>query len=126
MLVIRDGWGSNHNTDHDKFNAIKLANTPCSDKLSSDWPRTELRASGLDVGLPVGVMGNSEVGHQNIGAGRIVDQEIVRIDKAFVTGSIASNESLQAAFDNVKTKKSALHLMGLASDAGVHLSLIHI
>jgi 2,3-bisphosphoglycerate-independent phosphoglycerate mutase len=126
MLVIRDGWGSNHNPDHDKFNAIKLANTPCSDKLSSEWPRTELRASGLDVGLPVGVMGNSEVGHQNIGAGRIVDQEIVRIDKAFVTGSIASNESLQAAFDNVKTKKSALHLMGLASDAGVHSMLPHL
>jgi 2,3-bisphosphoglycerate-independent phosphoglycerate mutase len=126
MLVIRDGWGSNHNTDHDKFNAIKLANTPCSDKLSSDWPRTELRASGLDVGLPVGIMGNSEVGHQNIGAGRIVDQEIVRIDKAFSTGSIASNESLQAAFDNVKTKKSALHLMGLASDAGVHSMLPHL
>ena len=126
MLVIRDGWGSNHNKDHDKFNAIKLANTPCSDQLSASWPRTELRASGLDVGLPEGVMGNSEVGHQNIGAGRIVDQEIVRIDKAFETGSIASNESLQAAFDNVKTKKSALHLMGLASDAGVHAMLPHL
>ena len=126
MLVIRDGWGSNHNADHDKFNAIKLANTPCSDNLTASWPRTELRASGLDVGLPEGVMGNSEVGHQNIGAGRIVDQEIVRIDKAFSTGDIATNESLQATFDNVKTKGSALHLMGLASDAGVHAMLPHL
>lgn len=126
MLVIRDGWGANHNAEHDAFNAIKLAETPCSDALSADWPRTELNASGLDVGLPSGVMGNSEVGHQNIGAGRIVDQEIVRIDKAFETGSIADNESLKAVFSNTKEKGSALHLMGLASDAGVHSMLPHL
>lgn len=126
LLVIRDGWGSNPNSDHDRFNAIKLAETPCSDSLSANWPRTEILACGLDVGLPEGVMGNSEVGHQNIGAGRIVDQEIVRIDKAFSTGTIAQNESLQAAFENVKTKDSALHLMGLASDAGVHSMLPHL
>ena len=96
MLVIRDGWGANHNAEHDTFNAIKTAQTPCSDRLTNEWPRTELRASGLDVGLPEGVMGNSEVGHQNIGAGRIVDQEIVRIDKAFESGAIAENEARAA------------------------------
>lgn len=126
MLVIRDGWGSNHNTEHDAYNAIKLANTPCSDALSAQWPRTEIAACGLDVGLPEGVMGNSEVGHQNIGAGRIVDQEIVRINKAFETGSVNDNEVIQAAFENVKSKSSALHLMGLASDAGVHAMLPHL
>ena len=126
MLVIRDGWGVNHNSDHDSFNAIKLAATPHSDALSQDWPRTEIRACGLDVGLPAGVMGNSEVGHQNIGAGRIVDQEIVRIDKAFSSGTIAKNQALQAAFAHVKENASALHLMGLASDAGVHAMLPHL
>ncbi len=126
MLVVRDGWGSNHNPEHDSFNAIKLANTPCADKLTQNWPRTELNASGLDVGLPSGVMGNSEVGHQNIGAGRIVDQEIVRIDKAFNSGQIAENEALQAVFKNVQENQSSLHLMGLASDAGVHSMLPHL
>lgn len=126
MLVIRDGWGANHNRDHDDFNAIKLANTPCSDALSANWPCTEIAACGLDVGLPEGVMGNSEVGHQNIGAGRIVDQEIVRIDKAFADGVVNDNATIQAAFANVKTKGSALHLMGLTSDAGVHSMLPHL
>ena len=81
LLVIRDGWGENHNAKHDQFNAIKVAHIPVSRGLTAKWPRTEIMAHGLDVGLPVGIMGNSEVGHQNIGAGRIVDQEIVRIDK---------------------------------------------
>ena len=126
MLVIRDGWGSNHNSAHDAYNAIKLANTPCSDELSANWPRTEIHACGLDVGLPVGVMGNSEVGHQNIGAGRIVDQEIVRIDKAFATGNVKEIEVVQAAFSNVREKASTLHLMGLCSDAGVHAMLPHL
>jgi len=126
LLVIRDGWGSNHNCEHDAFNAIKLAKTPCSDALSAHWPRTEIAACGLDVGLPDGVMGNSEVGHQNIGAGRIVDQEIVRIDKAFKEGTVNGNATLQAAFANVKSKRSALHLMGLTSNAGVHAMLSHL
>ena len=95
LLVIRDGWGANHNSDQDSFNAIKRAPTAVSDNLTENWPRTELAACGLDVGVPVGVMGNSEVGHQNIGAGRIVDQEVVRITKAFDTGTIRSNETLQ-------------------------------
>ena len=97
VLIIRDGWGENHNPDHDAFNAVKLAKTPCSDRLTREWPRTELMACGLDVGLPEGVMGNSEVGHQNIGAGRIVDQEIVRINKGFATGSIKESRALQKA-----------------------------
>ena len=126
VLIIRDGWGENHHSEHDAFNAVKLAKTPCAEKLANEWPRTELMACGLDVGLPEGVMGNSEVGHQNIGAGRIVDQEIVRINKGFETGSIKESQALQAAIDNVKKKGTALHLMGLLSDAGVHSILDHL
>jgi len=80
VLIIRDGWGENHDTSLDFCNAVKIASTPVADRLTAEWPRTELMACGLDVGLPEGIMGNSEVGHQNIGAGRIVDQELVRID----------------------------------------------
>lgn len=125
LLVIRDGWGSNHNHDHDTFNSVKLANTPVSDNLTANWPRTELAACGLDVGVPLGVMGNSEVGHQNIGAGRIVDQEVVRITKAFETGSIRENETLKAAFKRVN-EGGNLHLLGIVSDAGVHGLLEHL
>lgn len=126
VLIIRDGWGENHNPQHDPFNAVKLAKTPCSDRLTQEWPRTELMACGLDVGLPEGVMGNSEVGHQNIGAGRIVDQEIVRINKGFATGSIKESQALLGAIENAKKNGSALHLMGLLSDAGVHSILDHL
>lgn len=126
ILIIRDGWGENHHSEHDAFNAVKLAKTPCAERLTNEWPRTELMACGLDVGLPEGVMGNSEVGHQNIGAGRIVDQEIVRINKGFATGSIGKSPALQGAIDNAKKKGAALHLMGLLSDAGVHSILDHL
>ena len=126
VLIIRDGWGENHNPDHDTFNAVKLAKTPCAVRLTREWPRTELMACGLDVGLPKGVMGNSEVGHQNIGAGRIVDQEIVRINKGFATGSIKESQALQSSIDNVNKHGTALHLMGLLSDAGVHSILDHL
>lgn len=126
VLIIRDGWGENHDTGHDRFNAVKLAKTPVADRLSSGWPRTEIMACGRDVGLPDGVMGNSEVGHQNIGAGRIFDQEIVRIDKAFETGAVDGNEVLAKAFDNAESSGGALHLMGLVSDAGVHSMLSHL
>ena len=125
VLIIRDGWGVNHNPAHDTFNAIKLAHTPCADKLSRNWPRTEIAAHGLDVGLPDGVMGNSEVGHQNIGAGRIVDQEIVRISKAFNEGTIRQNPVLQKAFERIR-RGGRLHLVGLVSDAGVHSLLEHL
>jgi 2,3-bisphosphoglycerate-independent phosphoglycerate mutase len=153
VLIIRDGWGENHNPEHDAFNAVKQAHTPVADKLTAEWPRTELMACGRDVGLPDGVMGNSEVGHQNIGAGRIVDQEIVRIDKGFETGSVNDNPVLQGAFERTKDqgrktndgkntkdegqgdsdsptsldlRPSSLHLMGLVSDAGVHAMLEHL
>ncbi|KAF0095674.1 MAG: 2 3-bisphosphoglycerate-independent phosphoglycerate mutase [Puniceicoccaceae bacterium 5H] len=126
VLIIRDGWGENHNSAHDSYNAVKLANTPVADKLTANWPRTEIMACGRDVGLPKGVMGNSEVGHQNIGAGRIVDQEITRIDKAFEEGTVSDNAVLNAAVDHTKNSGGALHLMGLVSDAGVHAMLDHL
>lgn len=126
MLVIRDGWGENHNPAHDAFNAIKCADAPNSTKLSKNWPRTEVLASGLDVGLPAGVMGNSEVGHQNIGAGRIVDQEVVRIDKALANGSLKENKVLQEAFSRVRKRHSKLHFMGLVSDGGIHAMVSHL
>ncbi len=125
VLIIRDGWGENHNPEHDSFNAVKQATTPVADKLTAEWPRTELMACGLDVGLPAGIMGNSEVGHQNIGAGRIVDQEIVRIDKGFSEGTVKDNAVLQGAFAKAKSGGD-LHLMGLVSDAGVHAMLEHL
>lgn len=126
LLIIRDGWGENHNPAHDLFNAIKCAKTPNCTNLSKNWPRTEIDACGLDVGLPPGVMGNSEVGHQNIGAGRIVDQEIVRIDKALADGSLASNQVLQSAFSQAKKPNAKLHFMGLLSDGGVHAMNTHL
>ncbi len=125
MLVIRDGWGENHDESLDQYNAVKLAKTPLSDRLSKEWPRTEIMACGPDVGLPEGVMGNSEVGHQNIGAGRVVDQEIMRINKAFEKGTVKDNEVLNKAMERAKSG-GKLHLMGLVSDAGVHAMLNHL
>lgn len=126
VLIIRDGWGENHDASQDKYNAVKLAQAPVADRLKAEYPRTEIDASGLAVGLPEGIMGNSEVGHQNIGAGRVVDQELVRIDKGISTGSVKESEALKAAFQNAKTKGTALHFMGLVSDAGVHSMLEHL
>ncbi len=126
VLVIRDGWGENGNLAQSDSNAVKLAKTPVSDNLTSKWPRSEIQASGLSVGLPEGIMGNSEVGHQNIGAGRIVDQEIVRINKGIQTGSITNNPILKKAFSLVKENDSTLHFMGLVSDAGVHSMIDHL
>lgn len=125
VLIIRDGWGENHNPDHDAVNAVKLARTPVAKRLREVGLRTEIAAGGLDVGLPAGIFGNSEVGHQNIGAGRIVDQEIVRIDKAINTGTMVENPVLQQAFARVRAG-GKLHLFGLISDAGVHAQLSHV
>ena len=125
VLLIRDGWGENHNASLDKYNAIKTANIPFCRGLSKNWPRTEIAACGLSVGLPEGIMGNSEVGHQNIGAGRIVDQEIVRIDKGFSSGSVLESPVLKKIFETLD-KGGNLHLMGLCSDAGVHAMLRHL
>ena len=126
LLVIRDGWGENHDPAQDAVNAVKLAQTPVADRLTKEWPRMEIAACGLDVGLPEGQMGNSEVGHQNIGAGRIVDQEIVRIDKAFATGVARDNPVLTGAVEHVRQSGGRLHLMGLCSDAGVHAMIPHL
>ncbi len=126
VLIIRDGWGTNHNPEHDAFNAIRIAQTPVADALDDVWPRTEIKADGLAVGLPEGVMGNSEVGHQNIGAGRVVYQELVRIDQAFEQDTVRDNSVLNAALSNVREGGGTLHLMGLVSDAGVHSMLEHL
>src|SRR3954470_672943 len=120
LLVIRDGWGKNPDPKQDTTNAVVMAHKPCDDMLHAKYPRTLVAASGLDVGLPDGVMGNSEVGHENIGAGRIVDQELVRLNKLFSEKRLASNPVWRAAVDRVKSRGSRLHLMGIVSDAGVH------
>jgi 2,3-bisphosphoglycerate-independent phosphoglycerate mutase len=126
VLIIRDGWGENHDANCDAYNAVKLAKTPVANRLTAEYPRTEIAACGLAVGLPESIMGNSEVGHQNIGAGRVVDQEIVRINKGIETGTVKQSPTLQSAFENVRVKDSALHFMGLVSDAGVHSMLDHL
>jgi 2,3-bisphosphoglycerate-independent phosphoglycerate mutase len=126
LLVIRDGWGDNPHPEQDSYNAPHQARKPCDDMLHRDYPVALVRASGLDVGLPDGVMGNSEVGHENIGAGRIVNQELVRINKLFTDKLLASNAVWRGAVERVKSRGSKLHLMGIVSDAGVHGMLEHL
>lgn len=123
MLMILDGFGKNEKTDG---NAIALANTPNLDELMKTNPSTSLLASGLDVGLPEGQMGNSEVGHTNIGAGRIVYQELTKITKAIEEGDFFSNEELCKAIENCQKNHSKLHIMGLLSDGGVHSHIRHL
>jgi 2,3-bisphosphoglycerate-independent phosphoglycerate mutase len=125
-LIIRDGWGSNPYPQWDCANAVKLAHHPVDDKLMAEYPHALIATSGFDVGLPEGTMGNSEVGHQNIGAGRIVDQESVRITKAIRSGDFFDNLELNAAVTNALEKQSDLHLFGIVSDAGVHGLLEHL
>ncbi len=123
MLMILDGFGDNKNKDG---NAIKLANTPNIDKLMKKYPNTDIFTSGLHVGLPEGQMGNSEVGHTNIGAGRIVYQELTRITKAIEDGDFFSNPEFIAAIENCKKHNSKLHILGLVSDGGVHSHNRHL
>ena len=123
VLTIMDGFGFN---DCKKVNAIEAANTPCLDKIFKTYPTTKIGASGMDVGLPDGQMGNSEVGHTNIGAGRVVYQELTRITKAANDGDMMKNEALIASIQNAKENGSALHLMGLLSDGGVHSHIEHM
>ena len=122
-FIILDGFGDNPET---YGNAITAANTPNIDMLFESCPNTMIGASGMDVGLPDGQMGNSEVGHTNIGAGRIVYQELTRITKSIKDGDFYNNEILLAAIDNCKKNSSALHLMGLLSDGGVHSHINHL
>lgn len=129
VLVIRDGWGLNPNPEHAKFDAIRVAQgrglTPVADRLMREYPWTLVKTSGEDVGLPEGTMGNSEVGHQNIGAGRIVDQESVAITKACRAG-LEKNAVIANAIAGAKSRGGTVHLMGIASDAGVHGLLTHL
>ena len=123
MLMILDGFGINPN---EKGNAVAIANTPNIDKLKKTWPTTIIHTSGLDVGLPEGQMGNSEVGHTNIGAGRIVYQDLTRITKSIEDGDFFSIKEFADAIDNCKKNNSNLHIMGLLSDGGVHSHIRHL
>ena len=123
VLLILDGYGERKEKDG---NAIALANTPVMDKLKKEFPYVEGQASGLFVGLPDGQMGNSEVGHMNMGAGRIVYQELTRITKAIEDGDFFENKALKEAVEHCKKENSALHLMGLVSSGGVHSHIEHI
>jgi 2,3-bisphosphoglycerate-independent phosphoglycerate mutase len=126
VLIIRDGWGYNPNPEEDKFNTIKVAKPPVDAKLMAAYPNCLIRTYGEDVGLPEGTMGNSEVGHQNIGAGRVVYQDSVRITVSIRNGEFFQNKALNAAIDNCLKNKTKLHLMGLCSDIGVHSLLGHL
>ena len=123
MLMILDGFGDNTNQDG---NAIKQANTPNLDRLMKKYPNTDIYTSGKYVGLPDGQMGNSEVGHTNIGAGRIVYQDLTKITKSIEDGDFFSNPEFIAAIDNCKKHNSKLHILGLVSDGGVHSHNRHL
>jgi 2,3-bisphosphoglycerate-independent phosphoglycerate mutase len=126
VLIIRDGWGKNPYPQWDHANAVHLARHPVADRLMAEYPNVLIHTSGFDVGLPENTMGNSEVGHQNIGAGRIVDQESVRISKAIRSGEFYDNAELIAAVDDALKRGASLHLFGIVSDAGVHGLLEHL
>lgn len=123
VLLILDGYGM---SNVEKGNAIAKANTNNMDRIFKTYPNIQINASGLDVGLPNGQMGNSEVGHLNIGAGRIIYQELTRITKSIEDGDFFSNVNLNVAIDNCLKNNSALHLMGLLSDGGVHSHFEHL
>ena len=120
-LIIMDGFGESNTI---VGNAVKEAKTPNLDKIQQTYPNTLIKASGLDVGLPDGQMGNSEVGHTNIGAGRIVYQDLTRVTKAIQDGDFFENEILAKAMEN--GKEHAVHIMGLLSDGGVHSHIDHL
>src|ERR1700690_3767766 len=123
LLLILDGWGNGKPYDG---NAITLAHKPIFDSLVSNYPHSELKTSGEDVGLPDGQMGNSEVGHMNIGAGRIVYQQLVRINKSFREKTINQNPVLVDAIKYAKSNHKKNHFIGLVSDGGVHSSFDHL
>lgn len=123
VLVILDGWGYREAADG---NAVAAAKTPVIDSLWAAYPHTTIRTAGKDVGLPDGQMGNSEVGHLNIGAGRVVPQELVRISDAVEDGSLLHNSALVKLYQAVKQNQGKLHLIGLCSDGGVHSHLSHL
>ena len=122
-LVVLDGWGISAEADH---NAIRLGHTPFYEELLQRYPHGKLVASGEAVGLPSGQMGNSEVGHMNLGAGRVVYQDLTRIDQSIDDGNFFTTEALVAAMRRCKDGNRALHLIGLVSDGGVHSHLRHL
>ena len=122
-LIIMDGFGLSGDL---RGNAVRAAKTPRLDQLFAEFPNTALAASGLDVGLPDGQMGNSEVGHTNIGGGRVVFQDLPRITNAVADGSFFENPAYNRAMDACLEKGTALHLMGLLSDGGVHSHIDHL
>ncbi|MGD1944206.1 MAG: 2,3-bisphosphoglycerate-independent phosphoglycerate mutase [Leptolyngbyaceae cyanobacterium] len=123
VLIILDGWGYRAETDG---NAVTVAETPVMDSLWHAYPHTLIHTSGKDVGLPEGQMGNSEVGHLNIGAGRVVPQELVRVSDAIEDGSIQENAAMLEVCQKVRYRNSKLHFVGLCSDGGVHSHLKHL
>ncbi|HTV49246.1 MAG TPA: 2,3-bisphosphoglycerate-independent phosphoglycerate mutase, partial [Phycisphaerae bacterium] len=125
MIIVRDGWGENPHPEMDAYNAVKLARHPVDDMLMSTYPNALIHTCGEWVGLPEGVMGNSEVGHQNIGAGRIVDQETMRITRRIRDGSFFENSTLRGAFEYAKKHNSRVHILGLCSDGRVHSDQEH-
>ena len=123
LLMILDGWGM---TQDPMVSAIAQANTPFVDSLATNYPHAQLRTDGMHVGLPEGQMGNSEVGHMNLGAGRIVYQDLAKINKAVKEGTLAQEPVLQEAFNYAKNENRAVHLLGLVSDGGVHSHINHL
>ncbi len=123
VLIILDGFGDNK---EDYGNAIHAANTPTIDNILNNCPTVDIGASGMDVGLPEGQMGNSEVGHTNMGAGRVVYQDLTRITKSINDGEFFDNEVLVSAMQSCKQNNTALHIMGLLSDGGVHSHIDHL
>ena len=123
LLMILDGWGIGN---HGKGDVIFNTPTPYLDALQKNYPHSQLLASGENVGLPDGQMGNSEVGHLNIGAGRIVYQDLVKINRACADGSILDNPEIKSAYGYAKSNGKSLHLMGLTSTGGVHSSFDHL
>ena len=127
VLIIRDGWGDNPDGERaaeKNGDCPRLANTPFTDQLMDRYPVCHISASGMDVGLPEGQMGNSEVGHLNLGAGRIVYQDLTRINKTITEGKLGEIEELKEAFS--RAREGRLHLVGLVSDGGVHSHQDHI
>ncbi|MDR2008549.1 MAG: 2,3-bisphosphoglycerate-independent phosphoglycerate mutase, partial [Alphaproteobacteria bacterium] len=124
ILTILDGWG--YTQEHPEFNAIEVGSTPNWHRISTENPNATLITFGEQVGLPEGQMGNSEVGHTNIGAGRVVYQELPRINKAIREGEFVANPIITKAIETAKNTKARVHIMGLYSEGGVHSHMKHM
>ena len=123
LLMILDGWGQ---TQNEEVSAVAKAKTPFIDEISAKYPHAQLRTDGMNVGLPEGQMGNSEVGHMNLGAGRVVYQDLVKINQAVENKTLIEEPALREAFEYAKKNDKPIHFMGLLSDGGVHSHIKHI